>query len=292
MKKKHLELQNLKPWAQVELITPELAEKFLKKNLRNRPLQQHDVLNYTKEIEKDHWFVTNNGIGFAEDGSLMDGQHRLNAIVKSGKAQEMVVVRNIKKEAFSVIDTGRKRRLEDVLAIEGYKNWIVVAGTARMGLALTRDMEEKAQSSFRGRTKHSIDDLLQYTKSQPDISSSVTFALHKYKTLIKICSYPATIGCYHLFSQKDPELALEMFNLLETGAIGDENNVILHCRNILIAHKQAELKLNTRSSNVGYLAFLLVRTWNALREGVRDIRMIQDGTKILRDYTSPIPIIK
>lgn len=273
----------LKPSADVELITPKIAEKLLKRNKSNRPLREMDVDNYADEINNDHWFVTNNGIGICEDGTLMDGQHRLNAIIKSGIAQEITVVRNIKAEAASIIDTGRKRRLEDFLAMGGYQNYSVLSGAARLIYALNNGHKSLSQGTVRVSTKTTIHKILEFIKSEANLVKNVDYALRNYKGLIKNSTHPIVTGIFHIAYSRDPELAIEMFNALETGAIGDPYSVLLQCRNMLIEHKQRQIKM--RSTDPGYAMYLIVRTWNALRDGIHDERLMQD-------YSLPIPVIK
>lgn len=66
------------------LITPEMAEEFLKHNTRNRNIRLPYVEELATYMRQGKWDVTHQGIGFYEDGTLFDGQHRLHAIIKAG----------------------------------------------------------------------------------------------------------------------------------------------------------------------------------------------------------------
>ena len=61
-----------KPSVKIELITPEIAEKFLKKNPQNRSLNPVLVGRYSRDIEEGRWKFNNSTIGICEDGTLMD----------------------------------------------------------------------------------------------------------------------------------------------------------------------------------------------------------------------------
>lgn len=63
-----------------ELITPEKAEQYLKKNKRNRPINLTTVELYANDIRNGNWLFNHQGIAFNEKGELIDGQHRLEAI--------------------------------------------------------------------------------------------------------------------------------------------------------------------------------------------------------------------
>lgn len=58
-------------------ITPDMAEKWLGRNPRNRHVRQRDVVRYAQSMLAGEWLVTGEAIKFSFDGNLIDGQHRL-----------------------------------------------------------------------------------------------------------------------------------------------------------------------------------------------------------------------
>ncbi len=95
----------------LETITPTQATKWLEPgvNRDNRGLRPSQVEYLSKQIIANKWQVTHQGIAFAKDGRLLDGQHRLAAIVRSGIAVQIQVSRDCEPEAFQVVDCGLKR---------------------------------------------------------------------------------------------------------------------------------------------------------------------------------------
>jgi len=82
--------------SEVTTITPSMAEKWLKENnTHNRPLYRCTIEKYAREMRSGAWAVTNQGIGFAENGTLLDGQQRLSAIVLSNTPTKMLVTRGL-----------------------------------------------------------------------------------------------------------------------------------------------------------------------------------------------------
>jgi hypothetical protein len=78
--------------------------------------------------------VTHQGIaldGPLNSGKLVDGQHRLHAIVKSGIPTPVLVFENVPPETFSVLDTGKRRSGGDVLALSGERDTTLLASTVR-----------------------------------------------------------------------------------------------------------------------------------------------------------------
>lgn len=74
-------------------VTPLMAEQWLRENnTHNRKYYENTALGYEKDIKNDAWCVNNQGIGFDVNGVLIDGQHRLAAVVKAGRPVKMLVV--------------------------------------------------------------------------------------------------------------------------------------------------------------------------------------------------------
>lgn len=101
--------------ASVEVITPEIATALLARNTGNRAVRRAVVSQLARDMNRGQWRLSHQGIAIAPDGRLLDGQHRLHAIVEAGIPVRMVVARNVAPEAFAVMDRGKMRTLRDVL---------------------------------------------------------------------------------------------------------------------------------------------------------------------------------
>lgn len=110
--------EDLKIAATLENITPYMAKKYLETQERNREINSLRVLEYADRMKKGQWLV-GQAITFDGDGHLIDGQHRLAAIVKYGNAVDFLVVRGVSKESASVFDVGQKRTMAQVAKIQG-----------------------------------------------------------------------------------------------------------------------------------------------------------------------------
>ena len=101
----------------VELITPAQAAEFLKLNRTNRPLRQSWIRALADIIARGEWRVTHQGVAITKENELLDGQHRLNAIVLCGVSVEMNVSYDCDPATFQVIDSGIKRTSADHLRV-------------------------------------------------------------------------------------------------------------------------------------------------------------------------------
>jgi hypothetical protein len=104
-------------------VSPTKAKKWLKKNHENRPLRENQVSRYAKLMEESEWITSPDAIAFDTEGRLINGQHRLEAVVESGQTiEDALVVWGLPKDAFKIADVGAKRTAADVLHIEGFKH--------------------------------------------------------------------------------------------------------------------------------------------------------------------------
>ncbi|KAF7277615.1 hypothetical protein GWI33_002970, partial [Rhynchophorus ferrugineus] len=81
--------------AQVETITPDLARQYLAFNTHNRNVRSYRVKGYAADMRDGRWTLNGEAIKFSADGTLLDGQHRLQAVIEADVAVQMLVVRGV-----------------------------------------------------------------------------------------------------------------------------------------------------------------------------------------------------
>lgn len=99
------------------LITPELASWILENrngaNLRKQVIRSH-VEFLTSVINAGDWFDNHPmPIVFDENGDFIDGQHRLLAVITSGKSVWMKVEAGYDEKVSKTLDSGKPRALKD-----------------------------------------------------------------------------------------------------------------------------------------------------------------------------------
>ena len=121
------------PESEVVSMTPALAEIILASNTFNRPITATAVKKLAREINAGHWKLTGQPVIVADDGTLIDGQHRLSAIVAAGAAVPILVLFGIDKGAFDKIDNGGKgtRTAADIFAVRGEAHYATLASATR-----------------------------------------------------------------------------------------------------------------------------------------------------------------
>lgn len=121
-------------------VTPEMAAEWLKKTHRNRPIAQTTVESYANTMRNGEWKANTSSIAFCNpftdpqtkkrvDETLIDGQHRLAAVVISGCTVPMTVWWGCDVSEMETLDQGHKRSNGDLLhlAAPDIKDATVVA---------------------------------------------------------------------------------------------------------------------------------------------------------------------
>src|SRR5258708_4787520 len=98
-----------------KLVTPEMAERWLKGHTNVRRINWRTVEAMANDMRAGKWDLSHQGICFDGAGNLLDGQHRLSAIVQAGVAVPMLVVTNPEGTARDAIDRGRPRALHVIM---------------------------------------------------------------------------------------------------------------------------------------------------------------------------------
>jgi hypothetical protein len=105
-------------WAEV-IVTPECAAWALQFNTNNRRLRPTHVKWLVRMMKSHEWQEQHpNPLAFSTRGILLDGQHRLTAVVQHGEPVAMSVVTGRSPETFAYIDSGVVRSMHDRVSVD------------------------------------------------------------------------------------------------------------------------------------------------------------------------------
>jgi hypothetical protein len=103
----------------LEVITPERAtQDLLNQREDQRPLSTPQVARLSSDMSTSNFVLNGEPVIYDERGKLADGQHRLQAVVASGRTIMMLTVRGVKETAMATIDGGRMRTLANQIVID------------------------------------------------------------------------------------------------------------------------------------------------------------------------------
>lgn len=107
-------------WAcQVETVTPERAADILhNQNTKNRRLRPGVVTQYAQLMKDGDWKLSPEAIVISASGRLLNGQHRLHAVITAGLPQQFFMIYGPPDDVFSVLDRGAKRSTADAMGLD------------------------------------------------------------------------------------------------------------------------------------------------------------------------------
>lgn len=254
--------------ASVKTISPTLAKRWLRKNTKNRRIKQGNVERIADDILNDRWHENGQSIVFDVDGTIVDGQHRLLAIVLADRPVRAVVVTGVLADAMPTIDCGVARSFADVCSINGEKSAHLLAATAKHAWRYERG---KVFTSI----KPSNTDLELFLEARPRLRASATVGI----ACRKVGQTSVLAFCHYVFSQADPAKAEVFFAGLESGANLGPRSPILHLRNRFLELKRDKNKRLNPPAQI-YLTF---RAWVAFRDGrqMQKLQLPRDGKLVL-----------
>lgn len=266
------------PVAQMMRITPTLAESWLTSNLANRPVTENKVRQYAADMIAGKWRVNGESIIIGKDGTLLNGQHRLAAVVRSGVAIESMVTWDVDPDTFTTMDTGRPRGATDVLAIKGYQNTARLAGSAN---AVNAYYKLGVIGRTSARIRFTNDEMLTFVLENPTIVDSVT-RVERTGLRIKGTS-PSNLAAIHFLIGPGNEPKRDaFFDALDHGANLGSGHPVLALRNRLHANAA------TRTMDDMYVAAIIVKSWTAFKAG-RTISLLRWSNR--SDNPEPFPVI-
>lgn len=119
----------------IETITPSRARDWLveadQRGGNIRKIRKARVNMLADEIRRGRWRVNGESIKFDETGTLIDGQHRLSAIVAAGVPVETAIVRGLRMSSVYTIDQHSRRTLSDYIRREGCSRPAICASILR-----------------------------------------------------------------------------------------------------------------------------------------------------------------
>jgi len=185
-----------------EIVTPEMAKSFMAKvHPKQRSVSMTNVKRYSEVMKAGGWDLTPHGIVFDSDGHLVDGQHRLLAVIDCGIEQMFTIHRLPKGMTVRGIDRGHRRTHGHIMEMLG----LAEKGQGRDMSAALRAL----QCLFEDRTEcpdfeSEAEEI--FKKSGKDIAAVIAMGRPKgFKSAAVTAAMAYAYPC-------DPELVSRIFN--------------------------------------------------------------------------------
>lgn len=148
----------------VENIGPDEARHYLTLVPSTQRSQQSvTVTAYAKEMAEGRWRFTAEPITFDTENNLIQGQHRMAAVVRAGVTLPFLVVRGAPADSFAVVDIGRRRTASQFL--NGKYQTHIMSGARALWLI----ERNQSMTSDLGWKNLAIDQQIAYAETWPEL---------------------------------------------------------------------------------------------------------------------------
>jgi hypothetical protein len=253
-----------------EEITPALAETYLGKNISNRHVRKGHFQALASDMTAGRWQSSHMALAFDTDGNLIDGQHRLLAIIESGVNQWMLVVRDVPKSVQEVIDAGAARSGADALKLSGRvdSNHPAVAAAARIAILWDEGHHRTVRAGINGSRKVTNSEITAWVDEQlalPPGALNITGAVGQARTwhgVNDLMSLSVSSFCMLLLGTVDEADAVEFFNNLDSMSFTGNDDPVKQ-----LYHRLNQAKQRKEGLRISQILWYILTAWNAFREG-------------------------
>jgi hypothetical protein len=245
--------------AEVVTITPDIASAWLKANKCNRPVRRKHVDFLAGEITRGNWQVNGEAIIIAENEDIMDGQHRLLAIIEAGEPIRSLVVYGVKPEAFSTIDTGAVRSGADALFLHFSQLPVMTVKCAATAAQWCARLEK---GNVLAQNRLSNTDIIAYVKKHTSLFQCAE-TLQAYPKDARPLSLGVGCALYEMFTRKNATLADSFLKALYTGENVTRADPEWLLRQAFLRDAQRTTKLPSTAK-----VKMVIKGWNWRRRGM------------------------
>lgn len=217
--------------AKVQVITPELAKEYLEKNINNyRSMSNGVVAAYAADMKTGNWKFNGDSIKFNKSGFLVDGQHRLQAIIRSGVSIQMMVITGIEDD-IATFDIGKNRTAGQIAKAKNLPSGVTNNATiGAVSMLLTWDRKSVVP-------KQKVIEIL---SEEPETWSDAYYACAKGADSAICRKAPIVLACYCLFKQNNNyDDVCSFFEVVNSGfqICGVECSPAIVLRNYILGEK-------------------------------------------------------
>lgn len=256
------------PASGIFVITPAVAESWNGYNRHNRNKRETGSRDYGADMKNEDFELNGETIKLSRpllkgenpkvpEGHIViiDGQHRLDACIKSGKPFVTFVAYGLPPEVIHTVDSGIKRQFKDSLSLSNEKDTALLGSTVRQARAW-----EMGDQRFGSKSRMTKPQGRKFLADHPELRRSVEVAQQTRHDNPDV--RPTVTAVAHwLFMKAEPELAPEFFARVGDGANLDRNHPIMQLRRRLTKDVRSQ-KVEGRSPDWRIMAYY-IRTWNA-----------------------------
>jgi len=242
-----------------ETITPDRAFELLEHNTKNRNIRQSLIDRYAREMKAGRWRLNGETIIISDTGRILDGQHRLWAVIEADTPIQTAMAYDVDEDTFDTIDMGATRTAADVFKIGDVTDPALAQGTIKWLWRYTN-------SRILAKQNCSPKKALELYAECPEIADSYPAGRSVNQFV------PKNVGAalHYMFSLVDAPLADTFFKAMASGDFDVGQSAIKACRECIMSR----LMKDPKSLPAEDRCAMFIKAWNGYYEG-RDLRKIR-----------------
>tara|TARA_R110001606_G_scaffold363819_1_gene518057 strand:+ start:1215 stop:2099 length:885 start_codon:yes stop_codon:yes gene_type:complete len=259
-------------------ITPAVARNYLNYNTKNRTKSERNIKFLVNQMKNNLFLENGESIVFDIFNNLTDGQHRLEAIIKSGKSYYIPVVRGVSFNSIATYDTGKNRSAADVLALNGFKNTNVLSSTIKfINKYSYRGSKAASNTGYNRSEALTNQQILDYCQDNfywlNDLVSNISSIY--YKSKFKFLGVPSFCLITYIIGGKSP--SKEVYDFIKNiyGLSKEEDTATSY-----LYTKLYNAKINKEPLNFYWILGMSIKAWNYYSDGNPSIKYFKFSTDL------------
>jgi hypothetical protein len=203
-------------------VGPPQAIKWLEGNVHNRSVRDSVVQRYARDMKAGQWKLTHEALAFDPQGTLIDGQHRLYAVIEADTEVDFMVAFDADMSTQGVIDGSLPRTMVDVMRL-AYDRTDVTT----MDIAIAKALVENKTKGVltRQETKQALD----------THAAAIAYAVTAFPRKVRFVTIvPVLTVVARAFYSVDHTVLKRFCESLASGRISDDEASVLMLRNWLL----------------------------------------------------------
>jgi hypothetical protein len=242
-------------------VTPEVAQAYLESMRVNRPLSTANLKKIQVDMKEGRWHEDGGPLRFDKQGAMIDGQHRMWAIVETEMTFNFLVIRGVDFAAMATMDTGKSRSVSDIIGLYD------PMAKDLTNLAACTTIAYRWEAGIRGTSLRNFalsnDEVLVFYDENKLALGEAARIGKKVSRHVQGATTQGFSLCAWVFERIDHEDAAFFWERLMDGVGLDEDSPIRALRELFLREARSS-RPKMRSE---LAAAFTIKAWNAYREG-------------------------
>lgn len=232
-------------------MTPEIAEALAARLMSGqRPKKKLHYAAMVRDVSAGRFVFNGQTVILDENGSLIDGQHRVDACIETGVTIDVLAVWGVPSDVRSTTNCSVKERGADILKRKSITSAAIFNGALNY-------LARYISGNFRSTLVLSAREIEALADEHPGLQKSVLLA----SRCRDVSAQPSALAfCHYVFSRINEEVADQIFEQLATGEGLKNGDPVFALRKKLIKNRQP-------FDNSDFCV-VMFRIWNAVRNEI------------------------